>query len=99
MARKYRKFSIEFKDEAVRMLISGRSPTELSSELGIHPNLLYKWKEKYMSEPERSKDKSFEGKTANELYQELKETRKQLARMTEQREILKKTVEIFGSEK
>ena len=45
---KRRKYDREFKVEAVKLVTGGgRSVTEVARNLGIHENLLYKWKEKY----------------------------------------------------
>ena len=48
-----RKFTQEFKLEAVRLLTAGHRPaSEIGRELGINPNLLYKWKRQMAENPE-----------------------------------------------
>ena len=45
MARQQRKFTVEFKQEAVRLLAtSGKSGTQLAAELGISDSILYRWR-------------------------------------------------------
>ena len=47
MTRVHRKFTAEFKAEAVRMISDqGLSLAEVSRKLGIHSNLLRNWKNK-----------------------------------------------------
>ena len=44
--KKRKRFTREFKLEAVRLLEEGKKPaSDLARELGIRRNLLYKWKE------------------------------------------------------
>ena len=48
MARKYRKFSPEFKDEAVKLVIDGSRPiAQVARELGIHEGTLGNWVNQY----------------------------------------------------
>ena len=64
---KRRKYDREFKVEAVKLVTGGgRAVTEVARNLGIHENLLYKWREKY-SEDTRTNlfqlNHSFSGST------------------------------------
>jgi|SRR5579883_1535030 transposase-like protein len=45
--RKRRKFSAEFKEEAVKRMLKGESPTVLSKELSVLRKDLYEWKKAY----------------------------------------------------
>jgi transposase len=48
VARKYRKFSPEFKDEAVKLVIDGSRPiAQVARELGIHEGTLGNWVNQY----------------------------------------------------
>jgi transposase len=50
---KRRKFNKEFKEEAVRLTMEGdRTLVSVARSLGIHENLLYKWKRQYEEDPE-----------------------------------------------
>jgi len=51
MGTKRRRYDKEFKTEAVRLATrSDRKVTEVARDLGIHPNLIYRWKER-LGEP------------------------------------------------
>src|SRR5690242_9077804 len=48
MVRKYRNFSPEFKDEAVKLVIDGSRPiAQVARELGIHEGTLGNWVNRY----------------------------------------------------
>jgi transposase len=99
MKNKNRTHSAEFKLEAVKMItIGGRKPTEVARDLGIGTNLLYRWKNKYLESLDATGDQ-IEGKSATKLYEELQAVRKELQYVTQQRDILKKTVGIFAEVK
>ena len=51
MARKYRKFSPEFRDEAVRLVIDGSRPiAQVARELGVNEGTLGNWVNQYRKE-------------------------------------------------
>lgn len=90
MARKARrKFRKEFKREAVRLLqTSGKPLTEIARELGVHPNVLRSWQEMVKAEEKT-------GLTPDEL-EELKQLRKDKARLEMEVEILGKATAFFA---
>lgn len=46
--KKYKKYSIEFKRDAPRLLeTSGKRVVEIERDLGLSTGLLYKWRERY----------------------------------------------------
>ncbi len=96
--RKRRSFSKSFKAEAVRMLEeSGKPASELARELDVPRNRLYKWQAQIKA---HGKD-SFPG--SGRLpgpADEVAKLRRELARVVEERDILKKAVAFFtkGSE-
>ncbi len=48
MASKRTKFTVTFKDEAVKMVIDGSRPiAEVARELSVHPGTLGNWVDKY----------------------------------------------------
>jgi len=48
---KQKRYSIEFKKEAARlMIIDDLSASEVSKKLGIHVTMLYKWKGEHLNE-------------------------------------------------
>jgi transposase len=96
MGRRVR-FSKEFKLEAVRLLELGqKSAVQLALELGVRRNQLYKWKEQLGSKGE----KAFRGPGRKPVAAESEVSRlkRELAKVTEERDILKKAVAYFARE-
>lgn len=89
-----RKFDVEFKREAVRLITSGgRKVSEVARDLGISDNLLSRWKQQLTSDPAHA----FPGKgRLKPDDEELRRLKKQLADVTEERDILKKALAIFS---
>jgi transposase len=96
MGEKRRKFSREFKIEAVRRVADGRETVaEIARALGIEPNNLYGWVKQLKNEA----DEAFRGNgklTAQD--EEIRRLRRQLADVTEERDILKKTAIWFAKQ-
>ncbi len=46
---KRRKYDASFREEVVKMVLSGRPVTEVAQSLGIGENLIYRWKSRYNS--------------------------------------------------
>jgi transposase len=94
---KYQTFSKEFKIEAVRLLEQGdKSASELALSLGIRRNQLYKWQEQLRGKG----DAAFRGKGRLPADQEseIVRLRRELARVTEERDILKKAAAYFAQD-
>jgi len=91
--RSYRTFDKDFKVNAVKLVLEGsRSMTRIANELGISPNTLTNWKKEYL----KDKDNSFPGKGYQKPDDaELTKLRRQLARVTQERDILKKAIAVF----
>jgi transposase len=95
--RKYRKYAEAFKLEALELLKGGnRSATEIERELGITPGLLVKWRARYQviekGEGEiRLGPSDLEGAKA-----EIRRLQRELSVAEEEREILKKALNIFS---
>ena len=93
-----RKFDRTFKREAVNnWLTSGKSASVVALELGILPNRLYAWKERYA--PAAAGGKAAAGAkpaSAAELQTQLEAARREIRHLTEQRDILKKTLGILS---
>jgi len=91
---KRRKFNKEFKEEAVRLTMeSDRTLVSVARSLGIHENLLYKWKRQYEEDPEGS----FPGKGRLKPQEEdVMRLQKENAELRMEREILKKALAIFS---
>jgi len=89
-----RKFDAEFKREAVRLITSGgRRASEVARDLGVSSNLLHRWKQQYLEDPGQAFPGKGHLKPEEEEFRRLK---KQLADVTEERDILKKALAIFS---
>ena len=88
-----RRFSQEFKIEAVLMVNEGRDVVEVAHELGIRPDMLRKWKRKF----EDDGDEAFPGSGRQKPEDEEKRRlRRENRRLQMQLEILKKAVAIVS---
>jgi len=91
MARK--KYAREFKLSAVKLVNEqGYSPVEAAKSLGVDPNCVRGWVEKFSAEAGAAP--SGEGA----LKAELRRLRKENARLLMEREILKKAAAFFAKE-
>jgi transposase len=83
-----RRFTEEFRRDAVQMLLDGHSAASVAERLGLScPTLLYRWKAQQL---ERS------GPVASTLEDRVRELEAELLRVTRERDILKKALAIFG---
>lgn len=74
-------FSEEFKCDAVRQITERGYPVaEASQWLGVSPHSLYEWKKKFSSAS---------GNQGNEQAEEIRQLKRELAGVTEERDILK----------
>ncbi len=96
--RQRTRFTKEFKLEAVRLLELGQKPaTQLALELGIARNQLYKWQEQLKKAGESN---AFQGpgRKKTEDLSEIELLRRELKKVTEERDILKKAAAYFAKE-
>ena len=94
---KRRKYSREFKEQAVAMLEnSGKSGHEIEMDLGISSGMIYRWRAQLNSEGNGLR--AFPGK-GNPRDEELSQLRRELAVVKEEREILRKALAIFSKAK
>ena len=93
---KRRKYSREFKIEAVKMVTEqGLSVSEVSRDLGVHANVLRKWKNQFAEEAEQAFPGNGRLSAEQEELRRLREENRQL-RM--ERDILKKATAFFAKE-
>jgi transposase len=90
-----RHFDQQFKVDAVRLVTeSGRPVSEIAKELGINRNQLDHWKRLL---GKKALQAAFPGNgNLNPEKKELEELRRELARVKEEREILKKAMAVFS---
>ena len=83
-------FDREYKAQAVRMCEqSNVTVAQVARELGINPKLLYRWRE----EARQAGEAAFPGHGSED---EVKQLRRQLARVEMERDILKKALAILS---
>jgi transposase len=88
-----RRFTREFKISAVKLVNEqGYSPAQAGKSLGVDPNCVRDWLEKFSAEEGAAP--SGEGA----LHAELRRLRKENARLLMEREILKKAAAFFAKE-
>ena len=96
MGEKNRHFSREFKLDAVQLVTEkGMAVRKVARELDIHPNLLHIWKREFLTQG----DKAFSGKGRIKPEQaEMRRLQKQLEKVKEERDILKKALSVFSKQ-
>jgi transposase len=89
-----RKYDREFKEGAVRLILDGeRSVRGVARDLGIHENMLHRWKSAYLQDREHA----FPGKGHMKPHEEeLMRLKRKVADLEEDRAILKKALAIFS---
>jgi len=86
-------YMAEFKESAVKLAIESKRPiAQLAKELGVTKTSLYNWVDKY------SRPKEPMIRTDEHLYDELKRLKKELAIVTQERDLLKKAAAYFAKE-
>jgi len=95
MGRDRRKYSKEFKQDAVDLLRAGdKSGRQIASDLGIDCSMLSRWSREFPAPDDASPESEDEQVTIS--AKELKKLQRELAIVREERDILKKAVAIFS---
>ena len=93
---KRKRFSRQFQIDAVRLVTEqGYRVTEAARNLGIHPNMLSRWKRQLEAESEDAFPGKGQMAPENE---ELHRLRKRVKQLEMEREILKKAAAFFAKE-
>ena len=89
-----RRFDKQFKLDALRMVQESDRPiASIARDLGIHPNVLYRWREQLLADP----DHAFPGKgKLKPEDEELRKLRRENEILKEERDILKKALAVFS---
>ena len=95
--RRRRKFTREFKSEAVKLLADGRyTVADVAEKLGVTPEQLYRWR----SEAEEHGAEAFRGNgKRTELEQRIWDLERENRDLRQERDFLKKTAAYFVKEK
>ena len=91
MAARRKRYTAEFKAEAVRLVEGGMSAVQVGRDLGVDNSLISRW-------VSASKKESAPGALAREDKEELARLRKENAILRQEREILKKAAAFFAKE-
>lgn len=95
---KRKKYSREFKEEAVKLVTEqGYKISEAARNLGIHANVLGRWKREMERQKAAAGNSSAVGGT-QVLEAELKKLRRENEQLRMEREILKKAAAFFAKE-
>lgn len=95
--RNYRKYSQEFKLEALELLRRGdKSAGQIERELGITPGLLGKWRGRYQIIAKGGQASQIGPSDMEAAKAEIRRLQRELANVQEEREILKKALNIFS---
>ncbi len=92
MTKSSKRYPEEFKIEAVKQVVErGHSVAEVASRLGVTTHSLYAWRKKYG--PESAQHQAKSGDEA-----EIRRLKKELKRVTEERDLLKKAAVYFANQ-
>ena len=87
-----KRYTEEFKIESVKQVTDrGYSVNDVSKRLGVTSKSLYGWVKRYGNESERYQ-------TEKNQEDEIRRLKRELKRVTEERDILKKAAEYFAKE-
>jgi len=91
--KKPNSYTSEFKESAVKLAVDSDQPVAATAkDLGLNVNTLHTWIGKY------SKPKEIAERTDEHIYDENKRLKKELVRVTQERDLLKKATAYFARE-
>ena len=95
MVKKRRRYTREFKLDALKLVAEGRPVAEVARNLGIHVNTLHGWRAQFAADPAAA----FPGQgKQSDKDAEIRELKKRLRRAEQERDILKKAAAYFANE-
>lgn len=90
------RYPVEFKKSSAKLAIeTDQTISKTASDLNVDPSTLRSWIDKYYP---NHQTKTSTDMTQEKLLEENKQLRKQLARLTQERDILKKATAYFAKE-
>ena len=94
MGSSRRQYDKAFKREVVRLVTEeGRKIAQIARDLGIHENLIYRWRQELREDQENALPGKGRLKPQDE---EMRRLKRQLEDVTEERDILKKALAVFS---
>ncbi len=97
MGKSRRKYSLEFKLEAVKQVVEhGRPVAEVADGLGVHASALSRWRSQYTASGQVSAVRTDQQEL--DLEAENRRLRRELSVARQEREILKKATAYFAKE-
>lgn len=97
MSRKRRAFTREFKAEAVRLVHAGREVAEVARELGVRSDTLRSWMEQTEGRAGMGGESAVGGGKRTEAEEEIRALRREVERLKQERDFLKKAAAYFAS--
>jgi transposase len=95
--RKYRSYAKEFKLDALELLKRGdQSAGEIERQVGITPGLLVKWRARYQVLQSDGQEVQLGRSDLEGAKAEIRRLQRELSAAEEEREILKKALNIFS---
>lgn len=95
--KRYREYTKEFKLEALELLKRGdKNAGQIERELGITPGLLLKWRTRYQILENEVQPAQIGPSEMEAAKAEIRRLQRELANAEEEREILKKVLNIFS---
>ena len=95
--RKYRSYAKEFKLDALELLKRGdQNAGEIERQLGIMPGLLVKWRARYQILQSDGQEVQLGRSDLEGAKAEIRRLQRELSAAEEEREILKKALNIFS---
>lgn len=98
MSNKNRSYTDEFKQEAIKLALSSESVASAASALGIPDGTLHTWVKKAKQLGEVASIAPGETVNIGEIIEENQELKKRLARLEQEKAILKKAATYFAKE-
>lgn len=104
MARKYQRYTQEFKLEAIRLMEETDKPiVQLARDLGLRVNQIYKWKKQLEDKQDQAfkrTRKASQDKVVDEAEKdaEIKALKQRIERLEAEKDILKKAATYFAKE-
>ena len=104
MARKYQRYTQEFKLEAIRLMSEAEKPVaQIARELGIRVNQIYKWKKQVEDKSSNAFSRTPKQSTVNDSVvtdkdAEIQALKLRIERLEAEKDILKKAAAYFAKE-